>query len=180
MSADERARYRQSRGERGSGNVRTPLRPPTPVRPLEPTPIETWGAFLREQSASAKARFKAMMPPKTPDGPDRILCGVILVLTALGVVMVFSAGAALGARLRGDWTFFLKRELMYVAAGLAAFTFAARTDYAAFRRITYPLLIFTVVALVGVLVFGKQVGGLCVGFAWAPSRFNPPSSRSLR
>ena len=67
-------------------------------------------------------------------GPDRLLCAAVLLLTAVGVVMVFSAGAVFASRKYGDWTYFLKREAIYSVVGLAGFAFAVRTDYGGWRR----------------------------------------------
>lgn len=106
-------------------------------------------------------------------GPDRILCGAVLCLTALGVVMVFSAGAMFAARRYGDWTFFLKRESLYALLGLMAFAFALRTDYSLYRRLTYPMLFGSVVLLVSVLVVGSRAGGAVRWFRLGPLSFQP-------
>ena len=82
----------------------------------------------------------AVRVPRLPTGPDRLLCAVVLALAALGVVMVFSAGAAFAAKKYGDWTYFLKREALYAVVGVAAFVFGLRTDYGHYRRWSYPLL----------------------------------------
>lgn len=106
-------------------------------------------------------------------GIDRILCGTALTLTAFGVVMVFSAGAAFAAKTYGDWTFFLKREAIYTLVGLTAFMFAARTDYSFYRRITYPLLFVSLAMLALVLFVGLRVGGAVRWFRVGPLSFQP-------
>jgi cell division protein FtsW len=106
-------------------------------------------------------------------GPDRLLCAVALILTAIGVVMVFSAGAALAARRHGDWTYFLKRESAYALFGLVAFALAVRTDYAFYRRWSYTLLFLTIAMLVAVLVVGTRVGGAVRWFRLGPLSFQP-------
>jgi cell division protein FtsW len=115
----------------------------------------------------------AGMRLKLAPGPDRLLCAMVLVLTAVGVVMVFSAGAALAARRYGDWTYFLKREVVYAAAGLAAFAFALRTDYSRYRRWAYPLLAVTIVLLAALLVVGTRVNGAIRWFRLGPLSFQP-------
>jgi cell division protein FtsW len=101
------------------------------------------------------------------------MCGAVFCLVALGMVMVFSAGAAFAARRYGDWTFFLKREAIYALIGLAAFAFAVRTDYSIYRRITYPLLFFSVALLGLVLIFGPRVNGAVRWFRFAGLSFQP-------
>jgi cell division protein FtsW len=107
------------------------------------------------------------------DGPDRLLCGAALTLTSFGVVMVFSAGAAYAARTYGDWTYFLKREAIYGVLGLLAFTFAVRTDYSVYRRLSYPLLALSVGLLGAVLAVGSRAGGAIRWLRLGPVSFQP-------
>ena len=106
-------------------------------------------------------------------GPDRLLCGAVLCLCAVGVVMVFSAGAMFAAKRYGDWTFFLKRELIYAAIGVVAFSIALRTDYVLYRRFTYPMLFGSVLLLICVLVFGSRAGGAIRWFRVGSLSFQP-------
>jgi len=76
-----------------------------------PTPADR-----REQASAAGAGSFA---GRAITGLDRVL----------GVVMVFSAGAAFAAKTYGDWTYFLKREAIYSGAGLLAFLVGIRLDY---------------------------------------------------
>ena len=94
-------------------------------------------------------------------------------MTALGIVMVFSAGAAFGAKRYGDWTYFLRRESLFAVTGLTAFVFGLRTDYSAFRRWSYPLLLVTIALLGAVLIFGTRVNGALRWFRFGPLSFQP-------
>jgi cell division protein FtsW len=93
--------------------------------------------------------------------------------------MVFSAGAAFAARTYGDFAYFLKRDAIYAILGLCAFTFALRTDYSVWRRLTYPLLALTVVALAAVLVFGTSAKGAHRWFRFGPVSFQPSELSKL-
>jgi len=117
-----------------------------------------------------RAELRAGRPGQ---GPDRLLCGAALALTAFGVVMVFSSGAAFAARTYGDWTYFLKREAVYSVLGLAAFTFALRTDYSVYRRLTYPVLVASVGLLAAVLTVGARAGGAVRWLRVGPLSFQP-------
>jgi cell division protein FtsW len=133
---------------------------------------------VRERAITAIARLRARVDTPSPlrvraEGPDRLLCAAALVLTALGAVMVFSSGAAFAARTYGDWTYFLKRETVYGALGLVAFTFALRTDYGVYRRLNYPLLVLSMALLAGVLVVGSKAGGAVRWFKFGPLSFQP-------
>jgi cell division protein FtsW len=106
-------------------------------------------------------------------GPDRLLCALVLCLTALGLVMVFSAGAAFGAKRYGDWTYFLRREALSALVGLFAFWFGLRTDYSFYRRWVYPLLVLAVALLGAVLIFGTRANGAMRWFRLGPLSFQP-------
>ncbi len=107
------------------------------------------------------------------EGPDVLLVAAVLALTGFGIVMVFSAGAVFAAKTYGDWTYFLKREAIYAAAGLLAFLVGCRLDYSAYRRITYPLLFLAVALLVAVLKLGPAINGAVRWFRLGPLSFQP-------
>ena len=106
-------------------------------------------------------------------GPDRLLVATILGLTGFGVVMVFSAGAAFAAKTYGDWTYFLKREAVYSAAGLFAFALGLRLDYSVYRRLAYPLLFLSMAMLAVVLKVGPAINGAVRWFRWGSLSFQP-------
>ena len=106
-------------------------------------------------------------------GPDRLLVAIILGLTGFGAVMVFSAGAAFAAKTYGDWTYFLKREGAYSAAGLIAFAIGMRLDYSIYRRLAYPLLFLSMAMLAAVLKVGPAINGAVRWFRWGALSFQP-------
>jgi cell division protein FtsW len=149
--------------------------------------MTAWVATARERGQELAAQVSAwfgrgahavgitdqLRAARPAGGPDRLLCGAALSLMALGVVMVFSAGAAFAAKTYGDWTFFLKREAIYGVLGLCGFTFAMRTDYSIYRRLTYPLLFLALGLLAGVLLIGSRAGGAVRWFKLGPLSFQP-------
>ena len=106
-------------------------------------------------------------------GPDRLLVATILGLTGFGVVMVFSAGAAFAAKTYGDWTYFLKREAVYSAAGLLALALGLRLDYSVYRRLAYLLLFLSMALLAVVLKVGPAINGAVRWFRWGALSFQP-------
>jgi cell division protein FtsW len=106
-------------------------------------------------------------------GPDRIFCAMVLLLCAAGVVMVFSAGAAFAGRRHADWTYFLKRETVYLAAGIFAFALGTRIDYGVYRRWSYPLLVVSIALLAGLLAAGTRVNGAVRWFRFGGLSFQP-------
>jgi cell division protein FtsW len=114
--------------------------------------------------------------PRPSEGPDVLLVAAVLALTGLGIVMVFSAGAAFAAASKEchyDWTFFLKRHACYAGLGLFAFFVGSRLDYSFYRRITYPVLIVSLVLLLSVLKLGHMSNGAIRWFRLGPLSFQP-------
>lgn len=153
---------------------------PSPKPSLRARVAATWDRTSAQLPTWLTGRVRGAGPMRLPAteagrgvGADRLLCGAVLLLTALGVVMVFSAGAVFAARKYGDWTYFLKRELVYAAIGVVAFWYGVSTDYAAYRKITYPLLFTCLGMLAAVLVVGSRAGGAIRWFRLGPLSFQP-------
>lgn len=92
--------------------------------------------------------------------PDLVLAGVVAVLVLFGLVMVWSASSVLaerGMRVQDPY-YFIKRQLLWVAAGGAGLLFFAKYDYNRLREWVWPALFLTFLLLVGVL-FAPKVGG---------------------
>lgn len=93
---------------------------------------------------------------------------VVTALVALGLVVLSSASEANGIRLHhGDAYFFLKRQVMYLVAGLAIACVTARLDYRFWKR--HPSLVCVALAVVfgllcGVFAFPKINGS----YRWIP------------
>ncbi len=107
-----------------------------------------------------------------------ILVGIVLLLLALGIVMLASASSVKGADAHTDPSYFLKRQLVFLAVALIAGVVAARIDYRVWQRHWIPVTVFAVALLVIVLIphIGFKVGGsrrwLKVGgFSLQPSEF---------
>ena len=86
---------------------------------------------------------------------------IVLLLTCIGIVMVYSASSVAAQAQFHDGTWFLKRQLLYELLGLIGMSVAWRIHYVQLRRFTFPLLLLTLVTLVLVLVphVGRLAGG---------------------
>jgi len=98
-----------------------------------------------------------------------LLCAVIL-LTTIGLVMLYSA-----SMVRGDSDFdnsahFITRQLRWLAVSLVAGWIAARINLRLVRRATLPAAIVCVLLLVLVRIPGI---GLCINGSWRWLRFGP-------
>ncbi|MBK9516417.1 MAG: putative lipid II flippase FtsW [Anaeromyxobacter sp.] len=92
---------------------------------------------------------------------DWLLLTVVLALAAGGAVMVYSASAIQASRQHGDEFFFLKRQAVAFGLGFAGLVLALQVGYRRMAAWAYPLLVFSLLMLVLVLVpgIGKVAGG---------------------
>jgi len=110
--------------------------------------------------------------------PDAALLAVTALLTATGIVMVFSASSAVAYTQFHDPTYYLKRELLWAIVGAGALVIAMRLDYTKLRSLAPWLLGLAIVLLAVVLIpsLGSVEGGarrwLSLGvFTFEPSEF---------
>ncbi len=99
--------------------------------------------------------------PPSPVAIDRALLVVVLLLSAVGAVMVYSASAVTAAARYRDSFHFLWRQLAALAVGLALLVAALKVGYRRAERLAYPFLACTCVVMVLVLVpqIGRMAGG---------------------
>ncbi len=94
-------------------------------------------------------------PRPTPDIP---LLLVTIVLLVLGVEMVYSASFVVAQSEFGDATYFLSKQVVWALVGAAFMVAAALVDYHRLERLSVPLMVITVGAMVLVLIPGIGVG----------------------
>lgn len=90
---------------------------------------------------------------------DRWLIVLPLVLTALGVVMVYSSSAILGITRYQDPNYFLSKQLFRAALGIAAMLAFARLDLKRLEAWAPSLLVGAVVLLLAVIGMGHVAKG---------------------
>ena len=98
--------------------------------------------------------MRLRMPP-IPE-PRDILFPAVVLLSGLGTVMVFSAGA-FHDTVNGDTGFYLRRQLSWLPLACLAGIFCYQIDYRALRRFAAWLLVATIVCLVLALLPGIGV-----------------------
>lgn len=106
-------------------------------------------------------------------GIDVILLFAVLALVAIGTVEIYSASAVYAVKKVGSSTYFLNRQLIYVALGLGALYLGARIDHGVYKKYCYPLLVGAFALLGAVLVAGTVVGGARRWFHVGPLSFQP-------
>src|SRR5215210_2583969 len=89
----------------------------------------------------------------------RLLVLVTLALVAFGLVMVYSATSAAAAVGGADPSYYVKRQGIYAAVGIALMVAVQRWDYRRLRRMAPTLVLVSLALLVLVLVTGPAVNG---------------------
>lgn len=125
-------------------------------------------------------------PPPLPEVPpvggyrsDPMLFTAVLMLTALGVVMVYSSSAIFAQLKFSDSRHFLVRNLMWVTMGLCAMAVTMRLDYRVYRRFAYPMLGTAFLLLLSVLFIGARRNGAQRWFSVGGLSFQPAELAKL-
>lgn len=115
--------------------------------------------------ASAPAAETGPVPESTDRGPrgpvpmDPWLFFAAIALSALGLVMVYSAGAWLGHTVHGRWEHFLWRQAAFAVVGVVSMLGLSRIDYRVLRRFAPELMLGAMGLLLVVLVVGEEING---------------------
>ena len=119
--------------------------------------------------------------PPSPGSFDPVLLGVVIVLSAVGAVMVYSASAVTAAARYHDSFHFLWRQLVALALGMGLLVLALVAGYRRAERLAYPFLAATLLALVLVLVpfIGHMAGGARRWINVGVFKFQPAEAAKL-
>lgn len=146
--------------------VKTPIRPPAAAtdltdarkskRPQSPTPttstaeklspvVRFWH-FLEGRNSSLKSSYY-------------LILGTTLALVVIGLIMVFSASAVEETAKSQDPFGQGIKQSIFAALGLVALFLLSRVSVVWLKRLAWPLMIFSLLTLVAVLLIGSSVGG---------------------
>ena len=105
---------------------------------------------------------KAKKASKFINNPfDFILCIIVFILLALGIVMVLSASAPSALAEGGEAYEYAGKQLLFAVIGLIAMFFISKIDYRFYKKFYWPIYFFSCAVLLLVLIpgFGIEVGG---------------------
>ena len=91
--------------------------------------------------------------------PDYALLLIVAVLTITGLITVYSASFVIGLAWSGDPNYFILRQAMWAGLGLVLMVVAMQSDYRVLRSMAVPIMAFTILMLLAVLVIGAEGGG---------------------
>ncbi|MBL8100728.1 MAG: FtsW/RodA/SpoVE family cell cycle protein [Anaerolineales bacterium] len=104
--------------------------------------------FIKENSFPNAARFVR--------GFDMPLLVVLIALVVFGLVMLYSASWDFSrAAYDGDAMYMFNRQLMWLGLGSAIALFLAFFDYHHWRRLAVPVMVFTILMLITVLLMSE-------------------------
>ncbi len=112
-------------------------------------------------------------------GVDRPMLVIIVLLLCFGSVMVFSASYAYALHKYNDSYYYIKRQLLFAALGLAAMFVAIRFDYRWIRKITVPLFLGATALLIVTPIYGIAAGVAKRWIIIAGIRFQPSELMKL-
>ena len=92
---------------------------------------------------------------------DPLILGSVIVLTVLGVVMVYSSSAMFAGSRLGDSAYFLKRQATFALLGVLAMATIMKVGYRTLERFAYPILFLSIIgiALTYIPGLGLKAGG---------------------
>jgi cell division protein FtsW len=91
--------------------------------------------------------------------PDYWLLVLSALLLAIGLIVVYAISPGLAVEKDVGQTYFINRQLIWVALSFGAFFVAANLPLTVWQRLQQPLLITAALAAVIVRVFGQEVNG---------------------
>jgi cell division protein FtsW len=142
------------------------------------TQVETGSRPARGATPSGGAAAASRSAPAF----DALLLAAILGLAAVGAVMVYSASAipaGQSRRLGFDEFYYLKRQLIAGAVGIALMAAAVRLGHRRIAALAYPLLGVTLAALALVPFIGKTAGGAQRWIPLGPVQFQPAEAAKV-
>ncbi len=169
----------------------TPPRGDAAPRASRPTALSRVKSVSRDHGGGGAGRTRSTSAPKAstatkgrrlrgrPAGRRStsftILLSLVLVLTLIGLVMVLSASYATAYYEYGSSWYQFKRQLLWVALGLAAMVAIMRVDYHRWRRYTTLLTVGSLALMVAVMVpgLGVNVNGSSRWLGYGALRIQP-------
>ncbi|MCX5677711.1 MAG: putative lipid II flippase FtsW [Candidatus Omnitrophica bacterium] len=105
----------------------------------------------------------------------RSIFSIVAVLVGVGIVMIYSASAIYAYSNMHDSLYYLKRHLIYLAAGIVMMFIAMSVDLKRIKGLSKPMMLVSIMLLVLVLVphIGKEISGAKRWFKLGPVNFQP-------
>ncbi|OQX81220.1 MAG: putative lipid II flippase FtsW [Candidatus Omnitrophica bacterium 4484_70.1] len=101
---------------------------------------------------------------------------IFLGLSLFGLLMVYEASSIYAWKVYHSSLYFFRRQLIFFLSSLFVFFIVLGIDSNFFRKYSFPILVFNILLLILVLIWGKKIGGArrwfsLFGFSFQPSEF---------
>lgn len=105
----------------------------------------------------------------------RSIFSIVAILVGIGIVMIYSASAIYAHSNMHDSMYFLKRHLIYLAAGLVLMFVTMSVDLKRIKELSKPMMLAAIALLVLVLVphIGREISGAKRWFKFGLVNFQP-------
>ncbi len=123
-----------------------------------------------------------MAKTETNNAPDLVVTMIVMIMTAMGLVMVYSSSSLMNAGGEAQMTAsFFKRSLLFALLGAGGFFVASRTPPEWLRKGAYPALLGSIVllCLVWVPPLGISANGASRWVRFGPLGFQPSELAKL-
>ncbi len=112
-----------------------------------------------EHTAEDRKKFAKIRPERVQGAMDLPFLLIVILLTSVGLIMMFSASYAAAYYYEGNSTHFLVKQGTVAIAGIVIALVISRINYQYFRVLSLPALAVSIVLLVLVLIIGRSGGG---------------------
>ena len=112
-----------------------------------------------ESEPSQAKRGKAGTSAFVRERRSILLVVPIVLLLIVGLGAMLSASSVISIRETGDPLFYIKRQVIWVGLGLAAFVVTSRLPYRLYERFAVPIYVLAIAGLLATLLFGDVRGG---------------------
>lgn len=102
---------------------------------------------------------RAEAPKRRAHAPDYLLLTTVFVLAVFGLIAVYSSSYALGEAQFDDANYFVKRQGIFLVAGIVLMLIAMRFPYHLLRGLSPLLMLVSLVGLMAVLLIGVEQNG---------------------
>lgn len=136
-------------------------------------------ANMKTKSRAIKSAPLQLFKGKTSGRQDTAFLILVLLISAFGSIMVFSAGGPYAQARYGDENYFIKKQLIWLLLGLAVMLIASKIPVSVYQRLTPALYALSVVLLLLVLIFGFVGNGAQRWISIGPLTIQPSEIAKL-
>lgn len=116
--------------------------------------------------------------PKTERSFDWITFSIYLGLIVIGWLMLYSTKQSIPSELT-DFSTTIGKQTLWIGISLLGFIVAFTLNWRNWDTLAYPIYIFGIILLLGVLVFGTEIKGSKAWFTFAGGSFQPAEFAKL-